>query len=220
MNVLFDLDGTLHDKVASLHRCGQTLFDMFLADSNIDHTHFVTAFVPENSIIQPKTKVFDKLGETFALSSKVTVAMGQRFDDTFHEFAQRFAFALEALDLLQRQGVRIGCVTNGRDFFQRNKIKALELEPYFDVIVTSGAMDVKKPDPKLFYHALAALQASAADTVFIGDSLTADMQPAKALGMTTVWKTDGTVEQPSYVDHCLQTFANFPVLWARIRGTV
>lgn len=219
MNVLFDLDGTLHNKVASLHRCGQALFDEFLADSDIDRVAFVTAFVRENSIIQPKTQVFNKLGETFVLSSKVTGAIGQRFDDTFHEFAQRFAFVLEALELLQGQDVPIGCVTNGRDFFQRNKIKALGLEPYLDVIVTSGAMAVKKPDPKLFHHALTALQADAADTVFVGDSLAADMQPAKALGMTTIWKTDGTVERPSYVDYCLLTFADFPALWARMTGT-
>ncbi len=73
MKVLFDLDGTLHDKVTSLHRCGQSLFDEFLADSDIDGVAFVTAFVRENSIIQPQTKVFSKLGETFALSDKIYV---------------------------------------------------------------------------------------------------------------------------------------------------
>lgn len=214
--ILFDLDGTLHDKSASLHCCGQAFFDEFLAHGNIACADFINMFVRENCVIQPKAIVFEKIGKAFALSTDVKEAMRQRFDDTFHEYAQRFDFVEEMLAMLQETGVTIGCVTNGRDFFQRNKLKALALEPYFDVVVTSGAVGIKKPDAKIFHYALTALEAAAADTVFVGDSLTADMQPAKALGMTTIWKTEGAAAQPAYVDYRLQTFADFPAIWAQI----
>jgi putative hydrolase of the HAD superfamily len=44
-----------------------------------------------------------------------------------------------------------------------------------------------KPSPALFHQAIAELDLPPADILFIGDTLTADILPAKALGMTTAW---------------------------------
>jgi putative hydrolase of the HAD superfamily len=44
-----------------------------------------------------------------------------------------------------------------------------------------------KPSPALFRRAIAHLAMPPADILFIGDTLTADILPAKALGMTTAW---------------------------------
>jgi FMN phosphatase YigB (HAD superfamily) len=44
-----------------------------------------------------------------------------------------------------------------------------------------------KPSPALFRRAIAELDPPPADILFIGDTLTADILPAKALGMMTAW---------------------------------
>ena len=190
MNILFDLDDTLYDKSASLRKCGNALWGNFLAKAEIDRVQFVELFLQENCIIQPKMAVFQKLAEAFAIPESLEREMLSVFDHTFHEYSQRFEYVLESFDFLKSLGVKIGCVTNGRDFFQRNKISALGLESYFDVILTSGEFGVKKPDHRIFLAALKAIDADPLTCVFVGDSLQADILPAKELGMITIWKSD------------------------------
>ena len=46
-----------------------------------------------------------------------------------------------------------------------------------------------KPHPKIYEHALEALDVQPQETVMVGDSLRADVAGAQALGMTGVWRT-------------------------------
>jgi FMN phosphatase YigB (HAD superfamily) len=57
MNVLFDLDDTIHDKAASLRKCASRLFVEFGLDAKFDRIEFIQRFVAENVIIQPQTNV-------------------------------------------------------------------------------------------------------------------------------------------------------------------
>lgn len=216
MNILFDLDDTLYDKSASLRRCGNALFGNFLATTEIEQVGFVEVFLRENCLIQPKIDVFRKLSEEFNLPESTAHEMLNTFDRTFHTYSQSFENVLETFDFLKNLGVKIGCVTNGRDFFQRNKISALGLESYFDVILTSGGFGAKKPDHKIFLAALHALNANPSDSAFVGDSLQADIIPAKELGMVTIWKSDNKAELPAYVDYRLKDFANFQEIWQTV----
>lgn len=213
MNIFFDLDDTLYDKSASLRQCGNSLFSNFLAKTEIEQERFVEVFLQENSLIQPKIDVFRKLSEEFKLAESTGCEMLNAFDHTFHTYSQRFEYVLETFEFLKSLGIKIGCVTNGRDFFQRNKISALGLESYFDIILTSGEFGTKKPDHKIFLAALHAINAVPSDSAFVGDSLQADMIPAKELGMVTIWKSDSKVEVPAYVDYRLDSFANFQRIW-------
>jgi putative hydrolase of the HAD superfamily len=44
-----------------------------------------------------------------------------------------------------------------------------------------------KPSPKLFQQALESLDSPLSDVVFVGDSLRVDIEPAKSIGLDTVW---------------------------------
>ena len=123
---------------------------------------------------------------------------------------------------LKEEKVRLACITNGRDFFQRNKLDALNLTQYFDLILTSGEFGVKKPDPIIFKHALGLLNADAKDCIFIGDSLTSDMAPAKALGMTTVWvklSKQPLPTKPDNVDYALESYSDFETIWNELTSS-
>lgn len=220
MNVFFDLDDTIHDKSSSLVKCGNALFHNFLATSDIDHTRFISSFLRENCIIQSKVQVFQNLANEFSIPTATKQMMQSTFDSTFHQYAQRFDFVIETFYFLKGSGINIGCITNGRDFFQRNKIAALGLEEYFDVVVTSGELGIKKPDHRIFYSGLAALDASPCNSVFVGDNLKADMIPAKELGMAIIWKSERCTDVPQYVDYRLSTFVDFQQLWERILLTI
>lgn len=55
-----------------------------------------------------------------------------------------------------------------------------------DVIVTSGELGIKKPDPAIFLHGLGKLEVQPEQAIFVGDDLTKDIVPAKSLGMRTI----------------------------------
>jgi len=61
------------------------------------------------------------------------------------------------------------------------------LTPLVDSVLCSSSEGIRKPDPELFRRALASLGAAPEEAAMVGDSLTADIMPAKALGLTTYW---------------------------------
>ena len=216
MYALFDLDDTLHDKTQSLKACAESIHSKFL-DDRINAAEFIEAFVKENCIIQSKVDVFKILGVKFSIESEIESKILEYFDESFQNYSKRFDGVLECMEYLKNSGVKIACVTNGRDFFQRNKITALGLDDFFDVIVTSGELAVKKPDPYIFNVALEKLAATAEEAVFIGDSLQADMKPAKKLGMKTVWVSTDMNSKPEFVDYQLTSYADFIGIWQEIK---
>ncbi|MEM2140554.1 HAD family hydrolase [Nitrososphaera sp.] len=64
------------------------------------------------------------------------------------------------------------------------------LDKYFQVKTISGAVGLRKPDPKIFALALNEAGRDARDCIMVGDRLDTDICPANKLGMKTVRVTD------------------------------
>ncbi|WP_019946716.1 HAD family hydrolase [Hymenobacter aerophilus] len=94
-----------------------------------------------------------------------------------------------ALPLLQRlkTDYQIGVVTNNRTAEQEEKLEFLGLSGLVDVLVTSEAVGVLKPDPAIYHVALQRLGARPAETVMVGDNWVADVVGAQAVGIRPVW---------------------------------
>ena len=72
------------------------------------------------------------------------------------------------------------------------------LRGYFDVVADSGVLGVAKPDPAFFAWALREAGVDAADALHIGDSLVADVEGARAVGITPLWfDLDGDGQAPA-----------------------
>ncbi len=100
------------------------------------------------------------------------------------------AEAHQALSDLRRQGYRLGLISNAADDANVQRlIDKAELRPYFDVILTSAAQGIRKPHPRIFYAALETWQTLPAQAIMVGDTLSADIQGAKNLGIFSVWVT-------------------------------
>lgn len=79
------------------------------------------------------------------------------------------------------------------------------LRRFFDSIIESAAVGVRKPDPRIFTLGVEALGLRPEDVVVVGDSYDKDILPAHKAGCRTVWMkgegwTDGTVEDTSAAD--------------------
>jgi len=61
------------------------------------------------------------------------------------------------------------------------------LDVFFDAVVVSGAVNKRKPNPEIFMKALEKLGVKAEEAVFVGDTVDADVQGAKSVGMKTVF---------------------------------
>jgi len=61
------------------------------------------------------------------------------------------------------------------------------LTEFFDVVVVSGAVNRRKPHPEIYQKALQKLGVKPEETVFVGDTVDADVQGAKAVGMRTIY---------------------------------
>ncbi len=57
---------------------------------------------------------------------------------------------IEVLQFLKTNNVKVGLITDGRSITQRNKIKAIGLEQYFDKVIISEEFGSEKPNIKNF----------------------------------------------------------------------
>ncbi len=94
------------------------------------------------------------------------------------------------LRALQGQGYRLGMISNaGDDADVQRLVDRAGLRPFFEVILTSAAQGIRKPDPRIFHTALDILGAEPARAAMVGDSLEADILGAQRTGMSTIWIT-------------------------------
>ena len=65
-------------------------------------------------------------------------------------------------------------------------LQRFNLTEYFDAVMVSAELGLRKPHPKIFEEALKKLRVKAGEAVFVGDSLKADINGAKKTGFKTV----------------------------------
>lgn len=215
--VMFDLDQTLLDKDQSLNNFANYQYEEFSLVRFIpDKKDFVEKFSELNNIVMPKEEVYERLVDFFNIEKSLYDELLADLNDNFHVYSVGFSGLHEMLETLKERGYKLGIITNGRDFYQRNKISALGISDYFSDIVTSGSVNIKKPDQAIFQIALSKLNSSSERSVFIGDSLKVDVIPAKELGMYTILKSkDNSFTLP---DAICDNLAEIPNIINRLSG--
>ncbi|MGA3111122.1 MAG: HAD family hydrolase [Candidatus Bathyarchaeia archaeon] len=66
-------------------------------------------------------------------------------------------------------------------------LKTYRLNDLFDAVVVSGAINKRKPSQEIFKRTLKTLGVSAHEAVFVGDTLDADVEGPKAVGIKTIY---------------------------------
>ncbi len=90
--------------------------------------------------------------------------------------------------LLQRlvgRGLRLGIVAN-QPAGMVDRMEREGIAHFFEHIGITGLTGLRKPDPRAFSAAAAALDVTAAECLMVGDRIDIDIAPAKALGMATI----------------------------------
>ena len=113
--------------------------------------------------------------------------IGNAYTETRTQAIWLLPGALDTLEHLRRQAVRLGLITNGTASEQRYKLARFELERFFDCILIEGEFGVGKPDERVYRHALKQMQVSPQDAWMVGDNLEWDVAGAQAMGLTGIW---------------------------------
>jgi putative hydrolase of the HAD superfamily len=107
-----------------------------------------------------------------------------------------FADVGPALRAARSRGSRLVVVSNW-DISLHGVLRALELEPLLDGILTSAEVGARKPAPAIFEQALALVGAGASEAIHVGDSLEEDVAGARAAGIEPVLvRRDGRPAAP------------------------
>jgi len=128
-----------------------------------------------------------KLGYSYGDQDRVVAAATCEFGEEFSKYVRVDENAVSALQALSGK-FKLGLVSNFA--IPECIIKLLEtagIYGCFDVVVISGAVNKRKPHPEIFQDALTQMGVSAAETVFVGDTVDADVEGPKAVGMRVIY---------------------------------
>ena len=187
--VLFDLDGTLHDRAATLRGWLARHVRRF----GLPEEYAGRFTVLDDCGYRPKTEVFSELVAEFGLCHGAQVLLDD-YRATLLDAPCSMPHAVEALTALRSRGIRTAVVTNGLTGWvgaQRRCLERLSLMPLLDDVLDSVEVGLSKPDPALYGLALERLGVAAADAWFVGDSPRNDVWGPQQVGLRAAYLPTG-----------------------------
>ena len=200
-HIFFDLDRTLWDfetnsheelvnlyHVYKLHQRGISLQNEFIKVYKKINHHCWEDY-RKNLITKEKLRSerFMKTLLHFGIDDKKLA--NELGDDYVHNSPNRTILIDGAIDLLEalKDHFHMHIITNGFEEVQWVKLRNSKLLPYFKEVITSEAVGVKKPDPKIFQFAVEKANATVVESVMIGDDLKTDIIGAIQIGMKCIY---------------------------------
>tara|TARA_B110000444_G_C18826146_1_gene590444 strand:- start:1465 stop:2157 length:693 start_codon:yes stop_codon:yes gene_type:complete len=208
-HIFFDLDRTLWDFDANSHETLLELCDTYkLNEKGIsDYEEFIKIYKNHNAELWDLYRI-DKISQqdlrrerfqrsladfgvdNFILSENI----GEDYIEVCPRKNKLYPYAFEVLDYLKVK-YNLHIITNGFDKTQHIKLEHANLISYFNQIITSEKLGVKKPNPKIFAHALDVAKATKEESVYIGDNLVVDILGCQNFGI------DGMFFNPDKKEH-------------------
>lgn len=200
-HIFFDLDRTLWDFETNAYKTLSELYKEYaLKDKGIsDVDVFINNYKMHNERLWELYRD-DKIDKDVLRSRrfKLTLQDFGKEDDRLaielgNQYIQKcplkthvFPFTYEVLDYLKEK-YHLHIITNGFEEVQYVKLEQSKLLHYFEQIITSEQVGVKKPNPEIFRHALLKAFCKPDESIMIGDDLPVDILGAKAMGMHQVY---------------------------------
>ncbi len=198
--IYFDLDDTLLDHkkaeqngLKDVHKHFEEFNDISL-DSLIATYHTINKGLWEEygrgeidrHILHKRRfeETFIELGISAALYEEA----GKVYMDYYRNHWEWIFGAKEAFDRI-RATYNVGIITNGFAETQWMKIKQFGFEEMVSQIVISEEIGVMKPHHKIFDHSTELVGIERSDILYVGDSLTSDVEGGKAAGWKVAWYT-------------------------------
>lgn len=155
------------------------------ANNEID-LPFVSHFYQEETIVE---QVLKEVGICMKdISNIVREILGiyrQGFEKVLTTDHRRIEVS-QTLEFLKNRGFKLAILSNERKFALDIALRFYGIIGFFDLILSSERVGVEKPNAKVFYDALEALEAKPKTTAYVGDDPIRDVLPGKKIGMATI----------------------------------
>jgi len=191
-HVFIDLDDTLWDFHANAKSSLHEVYEEKKLNRYFDNfEHFFQIYAKRNlelwemygkGVITKEFLILERfrhpLAQVGAGNNLLAEQIGTQFLEILPTKTILIPYAIELLDYL-RPRYSLTLVSNGFVEVQYKKLRSANLEHYFSHVVLSEAAKALKPDKRIFEHALKLNDATAAETIMIGDSYEADIRGAQ-----------------------------------------
>ncbi|SNR17098.1 YjjG family noncanonical pyrimidine nucleotidase [Tenacibaculum jejuense] len=207
-HIFFDLDHTLWD----FDQNSSLTFQQIFKEQNItlDLNEFLEVYIPlnlqywklyrEEKIAKEELR-YRRLKDVFdTLNFNASDALIDQVSEDYIKYLSDYNFLIDGtLEILEylKPKYKLHIITNGFKEVQHKKLMKSGIRDFFDLIVTSESVGVKKPNPKIFNFALKEVNSKPENCIMVGDSLEADVMGAKNLGIQPIFydpKQEETVE--------------------------
>jgi len=197
--IIFDLDNTLFDTFGQLTLIAHRHAARVLAENGFPTKEdFILKARLEISRENPRLTsqeinalVFKKYG----LADPRLIKLGE---DAYYnniipqEGLRPFPDTIPTLTKLKMRGFILALITSGRTSLQKEKIKNLGIEDYFEYIEVDDKEKLNiKTKEKSFKKVTASFKVAPKDALSVGDQINLDIRDAKKLGMLTVQMLHG-----------------------------
>ncbi len=205
--ILFDLDETLIDRRSTAERFLKLQHRNLIAGrflSPVPEDEYITAYFQlEKAGFVKKSELYTRLATSLGLSEEVAHLLFDHFERVYPDMARPMEGAVATLEKVRAKGFACAVITNGEEAVQRQKIIAAGLCDFVDFALISGAVGIRKPDPRIFELAAAKLDLPTSECLFIGDNPVADVMGATNAGMVAgyfgEWRNwPGELPRPGY----------------------
>lgn len=201
-HIFFDLDNTLWDFDRSSMLAFERVFEEFnLINYGIPSAkEFHKTYFVYNNLLweQYRQGEIDKeflKNERFRLpledygiyDENLAHELGESYTDYAARLVALVPNTIEILTYLKEKNYKTHLITNGFLEVQSIKMQASELDKYIDKTFVSEVVGYKKPDHRIFYHAMKEVGGTTENCVMIGDDLSVDILPAKEIGMPHIY---------------------------------
>lgn len=194
--IIFDADETLFDFRKSEREALKNTMVQF--DIDYDENYHLKVYKDINSAI------WKEFEDGFIIQKELNIERFKRllsklnlnFDEI--EFSKSYVKHLSYASFLYNDSLplieslykefKLIIITNGLKDVQDNRIRKSIIGKYFEDVVVSEEVEVSKPDPKIFEHALNNIKhTDKSKVLMVGDSLTSDIQGGINFGIDTCW---------------------------------
>ena len=204
-HIFFDLDRTIWDFDANSHETLLELCEIYKLNEKGIHSfeEFIKIYKIHNAELwdlYSKDKISQKylrrerlqraLADFGVNNFQLSEDIGEKYVEICPRKKKLFSFAYEVLDYLKEKYI-LHIITNGFDKTQHIKLEHSNLMKYFNHIITSEKTGFKKPNPKIFEHALELVNAKKKESIYIGDDLIVDILGCQNSGIDGIYFNPG-----------------------------
>jgi len=187
--ILFDLDNTLIDFKTMKEQASRAAVDaMVNAGLKLSPEHALKELYKlYNEHGFEDQRIFQKFLELHhdRVDYKILAAGVVAYRTTKRGFVRPYSGVVPTLAKLKQRGLKLAIVTDAPVLQAWTRLTEMNIQDFFDVVVTFDDTGVRKPSELPFKKALEQLNVQAEEVLHVGDHPGRDVKGANALGMKT-----------------------------------